>query len=126
MQADEVEGGLPRKSPCRDHRRIMSIAFSSEVDLKKTRQASVLIQIRTEKVLACFDRAHMPHPLHEIEGYGNQSKDRNKTHQDLVVWRRVEAEAERGKHQCCERNLRHRIELRYHQRLHRNRLAEYP
>ena len=34
-----------------------------------------------------FDCAHVPHPLHEIERDGNQSKDRDETHQYHVIGR---------------------------------------
>src|SRR5215471_7872001 len=70
------------------------------------------------------DRAHVPYPFHEIKGYGRKREDRNQTHQNKIVWRWLEVESEGGQHQCREGHLRHRIELRYHRRLHRNRLVE--
>src|SRR2546423_1133107 len=73
-----------------------------------------------------FNRAHVPYPFHEIEGYGNQSKDRYKAHQDQIVRRGIETETKRCEHQGGECHLRRRVELRYHQRLHRDWFAEQP
>src|ERR1700737_4036305 len=60
---------------------------------------------RPAHYLFCFDRAHVPHPLHEIEGYGNQSKDRYQTHQDQIIRRWLEAEAECCKYKCAKCTL---------------------
>ena len=40
-----------------------------------------------ENASARFDRAHVPHPLDEIEGYGCQSKDCYKAHQNQIIRR---------------------------------------
>src|SRR3979409_2636812 len=97
MPADEVERGLALKvTPWRDGR------------------------------LSRFDRAPDPNPPHQTERHGNQSKDRYKAHQDQIVRRRLETEAEGRKYQCRKCHLRHGVELRYHQWLHWDRLSQQP
>src|SRR3984957_12515611 len=118
MPAVEVERGLPRKSPSRD-RPAHDLQRSQAMWTGSHEENAI-------KALPRFDRTHVAYPLDEIEGYGSQSKDRYKSHQDQVIRRRLEAEAEGGEDQCREGHLRHRVEFRYHQRFHRNRFAEQP
>src|SRR4051812_26588860 len=75
-----------------------------------------------------FDAAHVLNPLHEIERDRNQSKDRDKSHQDQIVGLRLvlKIKPERGQHQRRKCNLGDGIELRYHRRLHGDGLVEQP
>src|SRR5882757_5858213 len=60
-----------------------------------------------------LDRAHVPHPLDEIERHRGEREDRDETHQDNIIGRWLEAEGKCGQHQRRIGDLGRCVELGY-------------